>query len=894
MPMRATSTDHQYIAEDMKTAVGEGVDILLVGLTCHGYEWDDIKEASEYAEDNDVLIIAPAGNNGLEDNTFYPTVYDWVLSVGATDENDQRWSGSTYGDWLDIMAPGTNIDCTVPDNKYGYFPSSTCPAAALVAGVAALWLSKHPLDTPAQVIERICSTADDIGVPGWDKYTGYGRINAYRVVPVYDFFEITQPDGLEDFADESFIIKWGGYIQGATQYIVSLHYDTDNTGYDGIQINSEPIYDQSSGSYNWNVNGIPEGKYWIHGILSGYPADVLNTYSGHLYVDHTSPIVSVTSPDGGEQWEIGKTYSVKCHAADNMRLKKIEFYFTTNYQGTTTDWSAPFAAFDIHPSVLEDDFSADLDLSGFASSNNCRIKVVAYDGTEVNNYTENISDGNFSICWLTSDIAEATAYNNQRKLVLDSDKNLHLVFSDGDSIRYAMSEDNGETWPYKDWTVGKGDFAALSLDSRNDPNISFIKNNTQVCTLFYVGKPVPTPILTKSAGQVARFMPPAIMVDSNDIVHIIAESERFGDTPIMHYWKLEHGEFKVDEPENVVWETIASYGPTQIEEIPEPEYSPSLDIDENNNLYVVYNNNGTIYYKTKIGGQWQSSYNLGSGSHPCIDVARKYVHIVWESDEPSNIQEIHFPIDRTPSQGTQVNISKTTTESKHPVIVNGSQILWQEHTITNPYGVIYWSQFTGSKWSDGEDIAQIAIYGECFPQAVVERKTIGPNDPVPISGWPGILHFVYTYGKSVSDFYKIRSSSKDIIIPHLESGLITCNANWQTNTYITGDATIAPGVTLTVNPEMTVYFNSQDDRNSGQDTTVPEIEVYGTLIADSAQFIISSENGKQYWRVETFGAEASATFTDCSIGHEGDLLFCSNTGSISPQVNEERLTIQTK
>ncbi len=121
------------------------------------------------------------------------------------------------------------------------------------------------------------------------------------------------------------------------------------------------------------------------------------------------------------------------------------------------------------------------------------------------------------------------------------------------------------------------------------------------------------------------------------------------------------------------------------------------------------------------------------------------------------------------------------------------------------------------------------------------------------------------------------------------SGHIAINTIWGTNLPVTGDVVIDNGVTLTIKPGITVYFASQDDQAGGQDSTVPEIEVYGTLIADSAQFVISSENGKQYWRVETFGAEASATFTDCSIEHEDDLLFYSNSEFKSPLVNEERL-----
>jgi subtilisin family serine protease len=47
-----------------------------------------------------------------------------------------------------------------------------------VSGLAALIWSAHPDYTTAQVTERLLETAQDIESPGWDKYTGWGRIDA--------------------------------------------------------------------------------------------------------------------------------------------------------------------------------------------------------------------------------------------------------------------------------------------------------------------------------------------------------------------------------------------------------------------------------------------------------------------------------------------------------------------------------------------------------------------------------------------------------------------------------------------------------------------------------------------------------------------------------------------
>jgi len=62
-----------------------------------------------------------------------------------------------------------------PDYDYA---SGTSMAAPVVAGEAALILSHYPDLTADQVAEAIRNTADDLGVPGFDPYYGWGRVNA--------------------------------------------------------------------------------------------------------------------------------------------------------------------------------------------------------------------------------------------------------------------------------------------------------------------------------------------------------------------------------------------------------------------------------------------------------------------------------------------------------------------------------------------------------------------------------------------------------------------------------------------------------------------------------------------------------------------------------------------
>jgi thermitase len=47
---------------------------------------------------------------------------------------------SSYGDWVNVAAPGYNIYSTLPDNKYGY-ETGTSFAAAYISGLAAIFLT---------------------------------------------------------------------------------------------------------------------------------------------------------------------------------------------------------------------------------------------------------------------------------------------------------------------------------------------------------------------------------------------------------------------------------------------------------------------------------------------------------------------------------------------------------------------------------------------------------------------------------------------------------------------------------------------------------------------------------------------------------------------------------
>jgi serine protease len=167
--------------EGISWAVSNGANVISCSWGGSPYSTTDQNVITD-AYNNNVLVVASAGNNGNSD-IQYPAGYDHVLSVVATDINDEKASFSSYGSWVDVCAPGVSILSTLPGNNYGYL-NGTSMAAPLVAGLCGLVRSVNPSLSVDQLVNVIESTCDNIDAlnPGYGGLLGNGRINAYNAV----------------------------------------------------------------------------------------------------------------------------------------------------------------------------------------------------------------------------------------------------------------------------------------------------------------------------------------------------------------------------------------------------------------------------------------------------------------------------------------------------------------------------------------------------------------------------------------------------------------------------------------------------------------------------------------------------------------------------------------
>jgi hypothetical protein len=123
-----------------------------------------------YALSHDVVLVAPAGDNGAGTKTVnYPAAYPGVIAVGATGKDGQLTSFTSTRSYVAITAPGAALTEAAPNNGYGSIATSDM-SSALTAGVAALVRSRFPALTAAEVGQALEGGA----VPG-SQAPGHGH-----------------------------------------------------------------------------------------------------------------------------------------------------------------------------------------------------------------------------------------------------------------------------------------------------------------------------------------------------------------------------------------------------------------------------------------------------------------------------------------------------------------------------------------------------------------------------------------------------------------------------------------------------------------------------------------------------------------------------------------------
>ena len=181
MALRAIPNGDEYdkdVARAIRYAVDNGAKVINGSFGKYfssNPEW--VIDAIRYASENNVLVIAAAGNESKDldslSNDNYPNdqffnkdeFSDTFIKVGASSINlNENFTAyfSNYGKInVDIFAPGVDIYSSMPSNKYKS-QSGTSMASPVVAGIASLIFSYFPKLSAKKVKEIILESGIDI------------------------------------------------------------------------------------------------------------------------------------------------------------------------------------------------------------------------------------------------------------------------------------------------------------------------------------------------------------------------------------------------------------------------------------------------------------------------------------------------------------------------------------------------------------------------------------------------------------------------------------------------------------------------------------------------------------------------------------------------------------
>lgn len=186
LPVRVLNSEGQgsvfSIARGIRYATqhGAGVINLSLGLLNRS---DCVRAALREARLS-AIIVASAGNGGVEDPIQFPTTESYVISVAATDLTDHKADFSNFNSRVAITAPGVSILSLYTAQGASFATwTGTSMSAPFVSGAMALARQALPMMPPKSVAATVLESSLDISAlnPEFDGELGHGRLDLVRL-----------------------------------------------------------------------------------------------------------------------------------------------------------------------------------------------------------------------------------------------------------------------------------------------------------------------------------------------------------------------------------------------------------------------------------------------------------------------------------------------------------------------------------------------------------------------------------------------------------------------------------------------------------------------------------------------------------------------------------------
>jgi hypothetical protein len=263
------------IATAILYGVMQGVKVFNFSFGDYIYS-DLLRDVIRYAYSNNITIVSSAGNDN-SNVLHYPSAFDEVISVAASDELDRKATFSAYGETVDIYAPGVNIlTCSrvgqgSPDYGNNYmFANGTSFSAPIVAAVAAILKTKNPNLSNEEIRGiLVSSTKYFSGQSGWNNYYSSGILNAGNAFRNYNnpsVARIFSPSLNYSFTNDTVSVCLSAvsafFSSYSLKFGVGEYPNTYNVLFSsGSQVIKDTVY-------KWNTSSLPDTSYTLKLVVN--------------------------------------------------------------------------------------------------------------------------------------------------------------------------------------------------------------------------------------------------------------------------------------------------------------------------------------------------------------------------------------------------------------------------------------------------------------------------------------------------------------------------------------------------------------------------------------------------------------------------------------------------
>jgi Subtilase family len=175
------ASDSFLLAQGIVAAVDRGAQLINISMGSAG-DSALVRNALDYAKLAGSLVIAAAGNNGLQ-RVSYPAANQGVIAVGAVDAAGNHLDFSNSGAQVAIAAPGYGVNAAWTGNKAASVNGTSFSAPIVTGAIAALMSQPGSAQlTPLQAKKLLFAYLNDGGEAGNDSAYGGGMPDLGRAI----------------------------------------------------------------------------------------------------------------------------------------------------------------------------------------------------------------------------------------------------------------------------------------------------------------------------------------------------------------------------------------------------------------------------------------------------------------------------------------------------------------------------------------------------------------------------------------------------------------------------------------------------------------------------------------------------------------------------------------